>query len=226
MHEGRRKRYIIAASIAAVAVAIALYQAAQSNPYKNSREWNFDSYQENNAPDGFLSTQAGSGGEKGTWIVKSDESASSKPNILAQLSSNHTASSYKILVLPDQGYSSFKASVKFKIISGENEQAAGLIFRFQDRNHYFVLIADAANDRFSLCRAEPDKLICTQDVNADIKTGQWHTITAHVAAQGIAGYLDDKLLVQRYDKHYVTGTIGLWTKGDSVLYFDDLTIDY
>lgn len=225
MHEGRRKRYIIAAIIAAVAVAVALYQAAQSNPYKNSREWNFDSYQENNAPDGFLSTQAGSG-EKGMWIVKSDESASSKPNILAQLSSNHTASSYKILVLPDQGYSSFKASVKFKIISGENEQAAGLIFRFQDRNRYFVLIADAVNDRFSLCRAEPNQLICTQDVTVDITTGQWHTITAHVAAQGIAGYLDDELLIQRYDKHYTSGTVGLWTKGDSVAYFDDLTVDH
>lgn len=225
MHEGRRKRYIIAASIAVVGISVALYYAAENNPYKNSKAWNFDSYQENSVPDGFLSMQTGSG-EKGTWVVKSDDSATSRPNVLAQLSSNYTESSYPILIMTDRGYSQFKASVKFKIISGEKEQTTGLVFRFLDRNHYFVLVADAMNDRFSLCRAEPDKLICTQDVKANITTGQWYTITAHVSAQGIAGYLDDERLIQRYDKHYITGTIGLWTKGDSKTYFDDLKIDY
>lgn len=225
MYEGRRKRYIIAASIAVVAISVALYYAAESNPYKNSKAWNFDTYQENSVPDGFLSMQTGSE-EKVLWIVRSDGSAVSKPNVLAQISSNYTESSYSILIMQDRAYSNFKASVKFKIISGEKEQAVGLIFRFQDRSRYFVLVADAMNDRFSLCRAEPDKLVCTQDVKVNITTGQWHTITAHVSAQGIAGYLDDKLLIQRYDQHYISGTVGLWTKGGSVAYFDDLKIDY
>jgi hypothetical protein len=225
MYEGRRKRYIFAASIAVVAISIALYLAAENNPYKNSKAWNFDSYQENSIPDGFLSMQTGSG-EKGVWIVKSTDASISKPNVLAQLSDNYTGSNYQILIMPDEGYSSFKVSVKFKIISGEKEQTAGLIFRLQDRNHYFVLAADAMNDRFSVCRAEPEKLICTQDVKVNITSGQWYTITAHVSAQGIAGYLDDKLLIQRYDKHYISGQIGLWTKGDSGVYFDDLQIDY
>jgi len=77
-----------------------------------------------------------------------------------------------------------------------------------------------------LCRAEPAKLVCTQDVKVNITTGKWYTITAHASAQGIAGYLDDKLLIQRYDQHYISGQIGLWTKGHSVAYFDDLTVDY
>ncbi len=225
MHEGRKKRYIIAAGIAAAAISAALYFAAEANPYKNSQAWNFDSYEANSVPDGFLSMQTGIG-EKAKWIIKADSSTTSVPHVIAQLSTKDTESGYKILMIPEQGYSNFKTSVKFKIISGENEQAAGLIFRLQDRNHYFVLIADALNDRFSLCRAEPDRLICTQDVNANIETDQWYTITAHVAVQGIAGYLDDKLLIQRYDQHYMTGAIGLWTKGDSVVHFDDLKIDY
>jgi hypothetical protein len=225
MHEGRKKRYIIAASLAAAAISIALYYAAEANPYKNSRLWNFDSYQENSIPTEFFSIQAGVG-ERGTWIVKSDDSAISKPNVIESSSNNYTESSYQMLIISDRGYTSFKAVVKFKIISGDKEQAAGLAFRFQDRNHYFVLVADAVNDRFSLCRAEPDKLICTQDEKAEIQPDRWYNITAHVAAQGIAGYLDDELLVQRYDQHYTSGAIGLWTKGDSVAYFDDLKIDY
>jgi len=224
MLQGRRKRYVIATIFAVVAIAIALYYAAESNPYKNSRAWNFDSYKANSAPDGFLSNQSDSGG---VWVVQPEETAVSKPNVIAQLSGNGTESDYRILIAEDQqGYTQFKASIKFKIIGGEKEQAAGLIIRFQDTRRYFVLVADAANDRFSLCRAEPGKLICTQDVNVDVTTGEWHTITAHVAAQGIGGYLDDRLLVQRYDQHYIGGLIGLWTKGDSKVYFDDLSIVY
>jgi hypothetical protein len=228
---GRRKRYIIAASIAVIAISFALYNAAQNNPYKNSKVWNFDSYQQNSLPEIFLPVQqqpaSGDGG--GTWIVKSDESAPSKPNLLAKLSGNLTEPGYSMLTIQKDGIytSNLRASVKFKIVSEEKEQTAvGLIVRLQDRNHYFVLVADAANNRFSLCRAEPDRLICTQDVDVNVTTGQWHTITAQVATQGIAGYIDDRLLIQRYDQHYIFGQIGLWTKGNTEAYFDDLKVDY
>ena len=222
---GRKKRYIITAIIAAIAISIALYNAAQNYPYKNSKTWNFDSYQENSLPDEFVSLQIGSG--RGTWIVKSDESAPSKPNVLAKLSSNNTESSYHMQIMPDvESTSDVKSSVQFKIISGEKERAAGLVFRFQDPNHYFVLAADAINNRFSLCRTEPERIVCTQDKNANVTTDQWHTIMAQVSAQGIAGYLDGKLLIQRYDQHYMSGKVGLWTKGDSKAYFDDLKMEY
>lgn len=216
---------MIAASVAAIGIAIALYNVTESAPYKNSKIWNFDSYRDNSVPDGFLSMQAGGG--QGTWVIKSDDASVSKPNLLAKLSSDDNSSIYNIQIMPDGiSTSNSKTSVKFKIISGQKEQTTGLVFRYQDQNHYYVLIADAINHRFSLCRAEPEKVICTQDKNVDITTGQWHTITAQVAKQGIAGYLDDKLLIQRYDQHYMKGTIGLWTKGDSKVYFDDLKIDY
>jgi hypothetical protein len=225
MYLGRRKRYIIVTSIAVFTISVALYNAAESNPYKNSKVWNFDSYQKNTVPNGFLSMETGNE-EKVTWIVKSDESAPSKPNVLFKLLNNDTGSGHHMLIIPDAAYSNFKASVKFRIISGEKEQAAGLIVRFLDRSHYFALFADVMKDRFSLCRAEFENMICIQDRNVNVTTGKWYTITAQVAAQGIAGYLDDKLLIQRYDQHYMTGQIGLWSKEDTEAYFDDLKIDY
>jgi hypothetical protein len=225
IYQGRKKRYVIATSIAIVAISIALYKAAESNPYENFKTWDFDSPQDKSTPTEFLFMET-AGEERGTWNVRSDESAQSKPNLLAKVSSNETGSGYHILVIPKGVYSNFEASVKFMIISGEKEKAAGLIIRFRDMNHYIVLIADELNHRFSLCRVESENLICTQDVNYNIRIGQWHTITAQVAAQGIAGYLDGKRLLLRYDQHYITGEIGLWTKGDTEVYFDDLKIKY
>jgi hypothetical protein len=57
--------------------------------------------------------------------------------------------------------------------------------------------------------------------------GQWHSIRADVAGQGIAGYLDGVRLIQRNDQNYMGGgPIGLFTKGDSNVYFHDLKVLY
>lgn len=237
---GKKRRYIIAASVAVPIIIIAVYSAAQSDPYRNSRVWNFDSPKENTGMScgafcvttpvpNFAFMDTGGQQEKGSWIVKADETAPSKPNVFARLSSNQTGSGYHLAITPGGVYSYFEASVKFKIISGEQQRAAGLIVRFQDVNHYFVLMADSMNHRFSLCRAQTgfDGLVCTQDKDVNITIGQWHSIRADVAAQGIAGYLDDVRLLQRNDQNYLSGgPIGLWTKGDTNVYFDDLKVLY
>lgn len=166
--------------------------------------------------------------EKGGWIVKPDETDPSKPQVLASLPSNETGTGYHLAIAPGGAYSDFQASVKFKIISGE-QRVAGLIVRFQDVNHYFVLMADAMNHKFSLCRAQTgfQGLVCTQDKDVNITIGQWHSIRAEVAGQGIAGYLDGVRLLQRNDQNYMGGgPIGLFAKGDSNVYFHDLKVIY
>jgi hypothetical protein len=240
MHQSKKRRYIIAASVAVPIIIVALYSAAKSDPYPNSKVLNFDSLKENTGMScgafcvtppvpNFAFTDTGGPQEKGSWIVKSDETSPSKPNVLARLSSNQTGSGYHLAIASEGAYSNFDASVKFKIISGEQQRAAGLIVRFQDVNHYFVLMADAMNHKFSLCRAQTgfEGLVCTQDKDVNITIGQWHSIRAEVAAQGIAGSLDNVRLLQRNDQNYLSGgPIGLWTKGDSNVYFDDLKVLY
>lgn len=239
IHESRKRRYIIAASVAVPIIIFALYYTAQSDPYRNSKVWNFDSTMRTGMSCGalcvihpvpnFAFTDIGGQQEKGGWIVKSDETAPSKHNVLARLSSNETGSGYHIGIAQEGAYSNFEASVKFKIISGEQQQAAGLIVRFQDVNHYFVLMADAMNHRFSLCRAQTgfQGLVCAEDKDVNITIGQWHSIEADVAGPGIAGYLDHVRLLQSNDQNYMSGgPIGLWTKGDSNVYFADLKVLY
>jgi hypothetical protein len=239
MHKNRKRRYIIAASVAVPIIIFALYSTAQSEPYRNSKIWNFVSPKEKTgmscgaycvippAPNFAFINMLGQQ-EKGVWIVKPDETDPSKPEVLASLPSNESGAGYHLAIAPGGAYSQFQANVKFKIISGE-QRVAGLIVRFQDVNHYFVLMVDAMNHKFSLCRAQTgfQGLVCTQDKDVNITIGQWHSITAEVAGQGIAGYLDDVRLLQRNDQNYMSGgPIGLFTKGDSNVYFHDLKVLY
>ncbi|HEV2191997.1 MAG TPA: hypothetical protein VGR54_00050 [Nitrosopumilaceae archaeon] len=223
VHWGRKKRYAIASVVAIIGITFAYYNVIQTAPYKTAKEWNFDSYKDGTVPDGFSYLQTDA--QPGFWVVKSDPSAPSKPNVLAKLPDNDTTFDYHIQLMPDGIVSTnSETSVQFKINSGQKDQAAGLIVRLVDPDHYFVLVADAKNNLFSLCRHDPGKLLCIEDKQTNVTIGQWHTITADVSAQGIAGYLDGKLLLQRYDQHNQNGQSGLWTKKDTGAYFDNLII--
>jgi hypothetical protein len=221
----RKKRYAIALIVAIIGITIAFYNQEKSAPYQSTKEWNFDSYQNNTVPNGFAYLQTDD--KPGLWIVKADPSAPSAPNVLAKLPDNDTKFQYHIQLMPDAvETSNSEVSVKFKIVSGQEAQAVGLVIRLIDNDHYYVLLADAMNNRFSVCRAEPGTLLCILDKKAAISTNEWHTITAGTSDQGIAGSLDNKLLIRLNDQHYQTGQQGLWTKKDTEAYFDDLKIKY
>ena len=221
---GRKKRYAIASVVAVIGISISAYYAMEDAPYKNFKTWNFDSYKDNTIPEGFSYFQTDV--QNDSWVVKSDHSAPSTPNVLAKLK-NNDKSDYHIQVMPD-GIDSvnYEASVQVKINSAEKSQAAGLVFRFVDSKQYFVLMADAAAKTFSLCRGEPGELLCLVDKQANVTSDQWHTITASVSAQGVGGYFDGNEIIKRYDQHYQHGQIGLWTKNDTIAYFDDLEMKY
>jgi hypothetical protein len=215
----------------AVPVIVALLIGLQQHhQYESSILLNFDSYGNSSIGKTFVRIDTGPPLPKGMWVIKTDPTAPSPPNVLARLSNGKPGPEYHMLVKAAGIYSNFGVGVKFKIISGE-QSVAGLIFRFEDTDHYFVLQADAKNHQFSLCRAQPGIILCTQDSNANIATGQWHSIVAQVAGPGgepaIAGYLDGVRLLQSYDANYMNGgQVGLWTKGDSTVYFDDLGVKY
>ena len=221
---GRKKRYAIASVVAVIGISISAYYAMEDAPYKNFKTWNFDSYKDNVIPEGFPYFQTDV--KNDSWIVKSDPSAPSSPNVFAKLKNNDT-SDYHIQVMPDGVDSvNYEASVQIKISSAEKSQAAGLVFRFVDSKQYFVLAADAVSKTFSLCRGEPGELLCLVDKQANVTADQWHTITADVSAQGVGGYFDGNELIKRYDQHYQHGQIGLWTKNDTISYFDNLEMKY
>jgi len=221
----RKKRYVLYGILTAIGIGFAFYQAETSFNWKNSKVWNFDSYLVNTVPPNFAESETDP--TPGLWVVKADNSAPSGSNVLAKLPGNDNLD-YHLQIMPDSPSSASLEEVKveFKIISGQKAQAAGLILRFQDKDHYFVLMADAMNGRFSLCRLEQPYLICNYEHQAQISTGEWHTIKANVSPEGLGGYLDDKLLIRANNQAYQDGQIGLWTKGGTEAYFDDLELNY
>lgn len=219
----RKKRIAIFAIITVIGISIAYYNGQTSSVYKNTKIWNFDSFAGNTLPPEF---SAMSTDQDQSWMVKADPSAPSKPNVLAKMVINDTAD-YHAQLFPDSPtLSSANITMKFKIVSGQKAQSAGLLLRFIDHKHYFVVMADSMANRLSLCRQTPDFLICNYDKNVTISSGQWHDLKALLSTQGIGVYLDGKVVIRANDQNYQSGDVGLWTKQDTTAYFDDIKIQY
>jgi hypothetical protein len=211
--------------VAIIGISVAFYEAEVNFPWKNSQVWNFNSYPVNTIPPNFAAFETDP--TPGLWVIKTDDTAPVPPNVLAKLPGNNDTIQYHLQIIPDSPSSNFEeVTVKFKIVSGQEAEAAGLILRFVDNQHYFVLMADAMNDRISLCKDEPGYLVCNYEHLTPISIGQWHTMSANVSPEGIGGYLDNQLLIRANNEAYQTGQVGLWTKGDTEAYFDDLEISY
>ena len=61
-------------------------------------------------------------------------------------------------------------------------------------------------------------------VNAPVAKNQWHTLAVEFNGTSIRVTLDGKLYIEQDDDHIGgTGSVGLWTKSDSVTAFDDFS---
>jgi len=59
--------------------------------------------------------------------------------------------------------------------------------------------------------------------NLKVTSGEWHELRVEVVGNKITCYYDGNKKIEATDDRFKdAGKIGLWTKADSVTYFDDL----
>src|SRR5438128_10173284 len=98
---------------------------------------NFDDMKSGAAPAGWTATQTGSGRAK--WSVEKDDSAPSKPNVLKQSGQ----ATFPVCIKNDTSLKDGFVEVKFKPVSGTEDQAGGVIWRAKDSNNYYIARANA-----------------------------------------------------------------------------------
>src|SRR5438105_12999072 len=84
---------------------------------------NFDDMKTGAPPPGWTATQTGKGSAK--WTVEKDDSAPSKPNVLKQSGQ----ATFPVCLKNDTNIKDGFVEVRFKPISGKEDQAGGLIWR-------------------------------------------------------------------------------------------------
>jgi hypothetical protein len=194
---------------------------------------NFDDASPGAPPRGWTIAMTHQGGAP-KWEVLKDESAPSKPNVLAQTSNDRTAGRFPLAIHDNTSFKDGVLSVKFKAISGAADQAAGLVWRYRDPENYYIVRANALEDNVVLYKVEKGQRVALAPKGIPSKTyGVKHRVpkqtwcTLSVSFQGnvfVVSFNGERLFEVDDSTFAEGGKTGLWTKADSVTYFDDFEI--
>lgn len=184
----------------------------------NAETVNFDADQSGAAPKGWTLTKTGKGEPK--WTVEKDDTAPSKPNVLKQSGE----ATYPLAVKDDTNLKDGFVEVKFKPLSGEEDQAGGIIWRCKDADNYYICRANALENNVRIYHFVKGKRTQFKGANLPVAANQWHTLRVDFSGKRFTVIFNGKELFNAEDETIAdAGKVGLWTKADSVTLFDDFS---
>jgi hypothetical protein len=180
-------------------------------------------------PKGFEFGHTAKVGAPGKWIIQ----AEGANKYLAQVDPDNTRSRFPVAVVSDVTAADVDLSVRFKPVSGRVDQAAGLVWRFQNEDNYYIVRANALENNVVLYKVEKGKRTDlpvkgegrTYGKKAQVPSGQWSTLRVVAAGPRFEVHSNGSQLYEVEDGTFgQAGKVGVWTKADSVTQFDDLTV--
>lgn len=229
MKNDRSRRVRAVPGMAVTVGALSLSLAAEPS---GVQVHDFERSQIGRAPSGFSTALTGQG-RQGKWIITEAPDAPSGRYVLAQTDADRTSYRFPVIVADSPSVADVDLSVRFKTVSGERDAAAGLVWRYRDADNYYVVRANALEDNVVLYKVENGKRTDlpltgkgrTYGVVVKVSPRQWHTLRVAAVGPVFQASLDGAELFEVEDRTFPgAGRVGLWTKADSVTYFDDLTI--
>jgi hypothetical protein len=155
------------------------------------------------------------------WTVEADASAPSPLNVLKQTGT----ATFPWCVRNDLETTDGVVEVKFKPLSGKEDQAGGVVWRWKDSNNYYIARANALENNVSLYYTVDGSRKTIKYVNAPVAANAWHTLRVTYKGDAITVALDGKTYIETRDTHITgAGKSGVWTKADSVTMFDDFSV--
>jgi hypothetical protein len=178
----------------------------------------FDDLKPGPLPSEWVCGITGSG--KAHWAVEAAADAPSKPNVLRQSG----VGDFPWCALKKESLENGFVQVTFKSLSGRQDQAGGVVWRWKDRDNYYVARANALENNVSLYHTTKGRRNTIKYVDAPVAKNAWHTLRVEFAGPSIKVILDGKPYIDLRDTHITgAGAVGMWTKADSNTMFDDFS---
>ncbi|MFN7927123.1 MAG: hypothetical protein U0Y68_04115 [Blastocatellia bacterium] len=117
-------------------------------------------------------------------------------------------------------------TVKFKMISGQLDKCAGILFNLKPNGDYLTVRFNGKEDNLVLWTFNKGvrKFVKKGTENMPLPLNQWAEIKIAVHGTQLEGWLNGKHLLDYTLAEPVSGKVGLWSKTDSVSYFDGFTV--
>jgi len=122
-------------------------------------------------------------------------------------------------------FTSGEITVRFKSIAGRIDQGAGILFDLKPNGDYYTIRANPLENNLVLWRFKHGRRSSISWVrNVPTPTRMWHELKVRTEGNLVKGYVNGKQYIGLKLPAPVSGKVGLWTKADSVVYFDDYKV--
>jgi ABC-2 type transport system permease protein len=130
---------------------------------------------------------------------------------------------YPYVVAKDvEDFKNGEITVRFEGLSGRIDQGAGILFNLKPNGDYLTIRANCLENNLVLWKFEKGRRSQVKWIrNTPTASRQWHDLKVRIAGDKVEGYLDGKLYLEHTLPEPVSGRIGLWSKADSYMHFDD-----
>jgi hypothetical protein len=195
----------------------------------SGQTFGFDDQKAGESPKGFTCALTGRG-RPGVWTIAKDDQGSL---VLEQSDKDDTSYRFPHCVVDAVSAKDALLSVRFKPISGNVDQAAGLVWRYRDPDNYYIVRANAHEGNVVLYKVEKGKRTDlalkgegrTYGKKASVPAGKWSELEVVSRGNLFWVHLNGQKLYEVEDGTFPdAGKVGIWTKADSVTRFDDLKI--
>jgi hypothetical protein len=204
---------------ARLAILALLSVAAGGN---GARSWNFEADKPDAPPAGWAFARTGEG-RAGKWVVLGDKEPPGSL-MLAQLDTDETDYRFPLAIAPDVRLKNLRLAVKCKPVEGKVDQACGVVFRYKDENNYYITRLNALENNVRLYHVQDGRRIQFAGWNGKVAKNSWHDLVVEARDDRFVVTFDGKKVIEALDRTFGEGgRVGLWTKADSVTYFDELT---
>jgi len=188
------------------------------------KTFTFDSDPVGSPPAGFEFARTGQGAE-GKWLVRADADKPSN-HVLAQESADPTDYRFPLAVVTEGTYKDVTLSVRARPVSGKVDQGFGMVWRYRDANNYYITRCNADEDNCTIYHTVAGRRRPFQNKPIKVAKNTWHTLRLEAAGDHFVVWFDGTKVLDAKDETFKdAGRVGLWTKADSVIQFDDFTIE-
>ena len=117
-------------------------------------------------------------------------------------------------------------SMRFKLVAGQLDSCAGILFNLKSNGDYLTVRFNGKEDNVVLWTFLKGKrsFVKKGTENVPLQMNTWHSLEITVKGTNLQASLDGKHLLDYTLAEPVSGRVGVWSKTDSVSYFDQYTV--
>jgi hypothetical protein len=208
--------------LALVATLVAVLPAAHAG---ERTAHDFEGHAPGRVPSGFAFARTGKG-SVGAWRAVAVDGAPSGKKVLAQLDVDPTSDRFAIAALRTPSAADLRLSVRCRMVGGAVDRACGVVFRYQSPKSYYVARANDLEDNVRLYHVVGGRRTQIGSWDGAITGDAWHELAVEAKGDALRVFWNGAKVIDVRDGTLSrAGLVGLWTKADSLTFYDDLVVE-